>query len=289
MKRITISLMLFALSGWALIAYAAEEPASPNVEDGVRINILEDGEAIVGSFEDGMYARLYGFNGTAGDRVTVTMTQEDDSGLDPYLVLLGPFGEVIATDDDSGEVGFSAAINDVLLPESGGYFVLATTWNSVDMILEEEAADGAEFEISVSGMTTPTDLPDFNPNTIQYFAGDPIPGESVGGSSTEEEPVFYYTLPAQEGEVYDILLTSPDFDTVLHVFGPGGDRIAVNDDDARTGSLDSGIYDLEIPVTGDYLIFATNVFFYRVNDPFDTESVLNYEGGDFELFVSDPR
>ena len=65
---------------------------------------------MVEALSEDMQAQLYAFDATKGDTVTITMTQIDDD-LDPFLVLLGSAGEVIATDDDSGTVSLSAEIS----------------------------------------------------------------------------------------------------------------------------------------------------------------------------------
>lgn len=53
-------------------------------------------------------------------------------------------------------------------------------------------------------------------------------------------------------------------DTILHVFSPFGARIAVNDD--SEDGTNSEIAELELTEDGTYLIFATDVFFYDVDD-----------------------
>ncbi|HAK56279.1 MAG: hypothetical protein QF463_05330 [Vicinamibacterales bacterium] len=46
---------------------------------------------------------------------------------DPYLILLGPSGNVIATNDDGGD-GEDAWIRDLRLPTSGTYTIEATAY-----------------------------------------------------------------------------------------------------------------------------------------------------------------
>ncbi|MEO0563448.1 MAG: pre-peptidase C-terminal domain-containing protein, partial [Chloroflexota bacterium] len=255
-------------------------------ENNVGIIILQNGDVINDVFEEGARTRIYGFNATEGDQVTIKMTQVDD--LDPFLVLLGPRGEVIAQDDDGGEVNLSSEIQ-VTLPSSGGYLIFASTFFAITTVLDSDVEGVSGFELSIEGITAPTDLDDFDPMTIAYFSGTAPVGGSTEGSSTLQEPVFYYTLEAEEGQVYDITLESDDFDTVLHVFGQNGDRIAVNDDDPLGSTTDSAITDLVIPVTGKYVIFATDLFFYNaIATEIDEESVLNYSGGTFTLTISEP-
>ena len=63
----------------------------------------------------------------AGEQVTITMTGA--GGLDSYLGLLDPAGDVIAEDDDSAG-GTNAQIS-IQLPEAGRYTIVATR-NGID-------------------------------------------------------------------------------------------------------------------------------------------------------------
>ncbi|MEL7235989.1 MAG: hypothetical protein AAGK74_15905, partial [Chloroflexota bacterium] len=67
----------------------------------------------------------------------------------------------------------------------------------------------------------------------------------------------------------------------LYLFSPGGERIAINDDFDGTNSR---IMNVELPETGLYLIFATDVFWYNVLEGDD--ALLSYTGGDFTIALS---
>ena len=64
-------------------------------------------------------AHNWAFNGSAGQEVTITVQGWD--GADPQARLIAPNGEVIASDDDSGEN--RAALMVVTLPETGTYYI----------------------------------------------------------------------------------------------------------------------------------------------------------------------
>lgn len=68
----------------------------------------------------------YFFEGTEGQRATLTMNRQGGS-LDSYLLLYGPDGNLLITDDDSGE-GVNAAISDFALGETGLYHVVAKSF-----------------------------------------------------------------------------------------------------------------------------------------------------------------
>jgi hypothetical protein len=70
---------------------------------------------------------IWGFDGQAGQQVTITMRGE--GGLDAYLGIIDPNNEVIAEDDDSG--GGSDAQISLRLPENGTYVIVATR-NGID-------------------------------------------------------------------------------------------------------------------------------------------------------------
>lgn len=101
----------------------AEEPASEDLPPGMAAfgNLSIDDEASETITSD-TYFHIYGFNGQAGDEITITMRGSD--GLDAYLGLLDPGDEVIAEDDDSGG-SYDAQIT-IRLAESGTYLIVAT-------------------------------------------------------------------------------------------------------------------------------------------------------------------
>ncbi len=273
MNRILFLLLLVT----ALAALPVQAQSEPETDDALLFSpfSLYDGDIIVEALSEDMQAQLYAFDATKGDTVTITMTQIDDD-LDPFLVLLGSAGEVITRDDDSGEVSLSAEISEALLPATGTYFVMATSYHYANTLISFETdQEDLDYELSISGITPP----DNDDDTFTYYAGTLESGVPVEGYSTLEEPVFYYDLEATAGDVLNLTMTSDDFDTILHVFNPRGERIAVNDDAEGTNSAIAG---LELTETGTYLIFATDLFFYNAGFDMD-ESMISYVGGTFEI------
>jgi len=74
--------------------------------------------------QDGSRGEIWGFEGQAGQCVDINLTSPD---FDPYLVLRfgEPFGEQVATDDDSG-MGDSAHLHG-RLPSTGDYYLMVTS------------------------------------------------------------------------------------------------------------------------------------------------------------------
>lgn len=76
------------------------------------------------------FADRYSFNGTAGQRVSITMDATGGS-LDPYLFLIGPDGYHLAQDDDgngalNSRIPFS--VGTVTLPDTGTYIIEASSF-----------------------------------------------------------------------------------------------------------------------------------------------------------------
>lgn len=282
-----VLLALLALS----LPVMAQDDEDTEASDPTKFSlpVLMDGAVINETITDTITMRAYAFNATEGDLVTISMTQEEDSGLDPLLVLLGPAGEVIASDDDGGDMAFSSLMEDVEIPASGGYIILATTFSNIraEMSTDVEDAEPVEllYELTLTGNTEPTDLEGYEEGRITYFRGElsyntPFPN----GFSSEEEPVYYFVMDGSEGDVIDIELTSEDFDTLLYLFNPEGSRIAVNDDDPEGSTLNSAIREIELPVDGQYLIMATSYGYHQIPDMGDDDV---YEGGNFTITVTE--
>lgn len=288
---VLLALLLVLALPWAASAQSAGPaggaPSGDPSDPDFLLTLLEDGVAVEGVFEGDVTAQLYGFFGSEGDVVTVEMLQADDSGLDPFIVLLGPAGQVIGSDDDSGPQPLSSLIDGVELPVSGSYFILASTYTYIDNVLEESDAALAEaqpYTLTVSGFTEPE-----NPEDRLFFSGDLELGATSEGYSTLEEPVYYYTFIVAEDAApvtVDLSVSSLDFDTLAMVFGPGGTRLAVNSDDPEGIGTDSAIRGLELTEPGKYLFFATDVFFYNAGVG---GAMLEYTGGDFTIILSDAK
>lgn len=240
--------------------------------------MLAQGEVIYNSFSPEVNAHLYAFNGRANDYVTISMIQPDNSTLDPYLVLLGGDGAVIASDDDSGPRLFSALIQDAMLPIDGTYFVLATTKLGERFDFEGVADNSGEqttdfdYEILLEGTWVDS-------KELDYTA------ESLGNSSpitatvTKETPVVYAQFTARGGDVVTITTENAgqDMDTFLYLFDAEGNRIAVNDDGENMGYF-SQISDFTLPDNGFYFVIATSYGFntaYEARGEWDGAGTFN--------------
>lgn len=240
-----------------------EEDLNPEVFNPVY---MESGQIIIDSFGSGIYARLYAFNGTEGDLVSIRMDPGPDSTVDPYLVLFGSEGQVYITDDDGGTLS-SALIDSFELPETGTYLILATDfWRRRNQpSADEEARAGAQsYQVQLRG-NQPQDAPDDDSDDplleIAFVEGEF--GEDLSLDITPQIPVIFVTFIAQAGDRVTIEAISEDasVDTLLYLFDFRGQRLIVDDDSGL--ELDALIEDFEIPLDGLYMAFVTAFDFDR--------------------------
>ena len=277
-----LSVLLLSFAGIAQAQTSSDSSAKDTI--GVR-KILQSGKTFSDEFTADATTYLYGFVGSQGDSVTISMVQAADSDLDPFIVLLGPNGEMIASDDDGGtEIFGSSLISGVALPDNGIYLLVASTFAHIDEILVENGDQTTDptdqtFDLTVTGNSSPASSAD----QALILTKDVVKGDTLDGVSSLNNPVGFYTYSGKAGDTITITNSSDEFDTVLHVFDPEGNRIAVNDDDPDSSGTNSTIRDLTLPEDGLYMIFATDVFFYNAGV---TDTSLTYTGGKYTISIS---
>lgn len=243
---------------------AQDDDDDPTV---LAVTRIDSETIVVDELEDIASPRLYTFIGSEGDIVTLSMIADDPTELDPFLVLLGPAGEVLAANDDVSDSDFSAQIDDFELPFDGAYFVLATTFHDLVQsgAVPRNSRQSLGFQIGLVGATVPPDLED--EEEFEYFSVEMEIGDVVLLEISPEEPVYYVTFFAEEGDVVDIITRENrgDFvNTMLYVFDRFGDRLAVSS--GQGDEFYAAIEGLEIPEDGIYLVFATASNFYQAFD-----------------------
>jgi hypothetical protein len=254
------------LTAWHLLAQPNQRPR------------LTADETITGTFNGDVSAQLYSFNARKGDFFSVEMTATDDT-LDAFLILLDATGTVIAVNDDRDANTLNAALVDVEIPITGGYLLLATTFESLDEFLKFAPPAPLTYTLTASGFTDEGEAPPPLEATALTF------GEPIEVESTAMRPVAYFTFDAIRGDVVDIIARRiAGIDPVLHVFGPDGARLAFDDDDdtSRTFTVDAAVYSLEIPADGRYLVLASDTFFYNALTP---DATLRYSPGTLSVEV----
>lgn len=85
--------------------------------------ILEDGDHV--AFQDGSFYDEYPVEGISGQRLRISLESSD---FDPYLIVIGPSGDILAHHDDIAPDNLNATL-DIVLPDDGVYRVIANGYD----------------------------------------------------------------------------------------------------------------------------------------------------------------
>jgi hypothetical protein len=209
------------------------------LQGGVPLNF---GEPVTDVLDNDVFRHVYFFTGQVDDVVAISMTR-NDGDLDPYLLLTDEQGAILALSDDDGP-GSDARIASKRIPAAGRYFVIATRFGQV------QGSTSGSYTLLLERVGTGDPETTF----LQY-------GDSVLGRVSLEEPLVFYFLRAQRGDVINIALhrTSGNLDPLLDLATADGRILVSNDDDPLAeGTLDAGITNYTVLESGVYLIVATH-------------------------------
>ncbi len=190
--------------------------------------------------------------GSPGQAVTVDLRSSD---FDAYLYVVGPgFDETLWDDDSAG--GCDARVAFTVL-EDGPFTVVASSQSgqtgpySLSVTTDPEPA--APYSCGSVNPATLLELP--TEGRVLELRGS-VRGAFNGSEPTIQDgrPAAAWTIEGRAGESVSIRLLSDDFDSYLHVFGPGMTE-ALSDDDSA-GDLDSQIT-LVFPESGTYRVIAS--------------------------------
>lgn len=200
-----------------LSEWVAPEGPSPGDAQTIAVGeskdgVLEPGDELSG---DGPYQDRWTFELRDSERVRVEVRSTD---LDSYVIVLGPDGRVVATNDDA--MGRDAAVS-FRAARAGSYTALATTYGDQPRVgayrIGLAAVTG---EFSEPGAATP------------IAAGETKTGQLESGDSTTANggyaDVFQFR-PARSGTA-TINLTSSDLDPYLTLADSTGSKLATDDD-----------------------------------------------------------
>ncbi len=230
---------------------------------------LSYGEEVTGDLSGDTFEQRYSFRGNAGDDIIIDMRRGDEGFLDTYLILLGPDGEEVARDDDSGE-GFNALL-EADLPADGDYTIVATRYR------QEDGGSQGDYILRLSQGDGPPPLPPSIPepeprgdNRLTY--GDTAQG-NIGGDRFEER----YTFQGDASDNVLITMSRPEgvdrgLDSYLILLGPDGQEVARDDDGG--GNLNSRL-GITLQDSGEYTIVATR--FQQENGGSEGDYVLALE------------
>lgn len=202
------------------------QPAARLTLDDVASDTIDDSRPEV----------LFEYEGTAGEILNIEVTVTDGN-LDPSLVLVGPSGEEIASNDDISGTNRNAALPQTELPEDGVYTIRVERYRGA-----RGNTEGA-FELAVSASAVPEEI-----------AWD----EPVTGEITNEEWKHEYAFEGSADQVVSIQLWAMDgsLDPYLRLLNPDGTVYDENDDAVATTS-DSALMGITLWQDGTYTIVAT--------------------------------
>ncbi|MBN1476449.1 hypothetical protein JXA47_06845 [Candidatus Sumerlaeota bacterium] len=164
------------------------------------------------------YRDGYSFSGDAGERFVIDLTAD----FDCYLILYGPEGMEIASNDDFGTTTRSHI--DVTLPSSGTHYAIVTSFGAM--------ATGT-YQLTVGEPSQPAaSTSDSRISMGQTIEGEITPQDNAlligerGGSEYHRDG---YRFRAREGQAVVIEMVC-SFDGYLYLFNPDGQLITSNDD-----------------------------------------------------------
>ncbi|MCC6614156.1 MAG: PPC domain-containing protein [Anaerolineae bacterium] len=244
-------LAAFTICLWVVLliaGVAAAQEASPLP---FMPTLLEDGVTVQEQFADNVTARLYAFNGTQGDSISLHMHGDFDS----YMVLLGSGGEFLAYNDDAEDVFFGdSELVDFELPYSGRYYVLATSYEHLDDVLASSPTlpMPQPYEIVLTGNTPPSD------GAMSALDASVVAtGAETERVLTAEQPIGFFSFDGQQDSIAGVDAVSDDvMYLMVHVFAPDGSRIGMTHDPE-----DEPLDTLILPQDGEYLVVTMDAFF----------------------------
>lgn len=243
---------------------ATATPA-PQVSSGA----IASGQTLNGEFSEATQNAAYSFEARAGDTVSIDLRSDE---IDPLVRLLGPDGQVIAEDDDSGG-GVQARIADFTLPADGTYTIEVDAFRGID---SARLVLGA-FELTLN--VTPAPVVEVQPTTPPEAtstpsAANPTPvspavtvqppaqGSVVRINPSEtaeltftgaEDEAFTFRFTGSAGDVVGFTVTGDgSIDTSLAIVAEDGLAVA-SDDDSGEG-FNPELLGVTLPAYGGYQV-----------------------------------
>jgi len=186
------------------------------------------------------------YQGQTGNFLTIKV--DGAEGVDSFLSLYGPDGTLLASDDDSGG-NLNPEIIDYQLPSDGIYTVRAHA-------------------IANTGLITLT-LQD----SAKLFEGGPLVAGKAQVANLQPGRIHQWTFNGEVGQVINLGMVSPEFDTFLEL-RDSRDVILAENDDGPDGT-NSMISDFVLPVNDTFTVIA--------------RSLSNQESGDYEIILKEVK
>ncbi len=193
------------------------------------------------AYRPGSRAKNFSFNATPNDSITVAM---NSSAFDTFLILIGPNGTPVASDDDSGGGRNSLVVYRPTV--AGRYMIEATSY---------DARETGPFTIT---LTVTAGAPSESCNTTAITNNQTLSaGLSASCPSMHRAGSFskLYSFQASTNESISIAMNSAAFDTYLFLLGPNGSVIGQDDDG---GGDQNSLIKYTASTAGTYTIEATS-------------------------------
>lgn len=202
-----------ATGDYALTAQAGDTPADTTTD----VSLSADGdfrEGLLSPAGDRDWYRLDLAEGQ-GVRISLTSAESGDALADPYLVIHGPDGAEIVSDDDGGE-GLNSWL-EFVAATPGAHFVEVRGFS--------EDAAGRYYLNLIAGEIGAT------PETAEYIAAN---SESRASTIGTGDDVDWYAVELVEGRPYRFYVDATEpgalADPVLTLYNQEGQQVAVDDD-----------------------------------------------------------
>lgn len=170
------------------------------------------------------------YTGQQGSYLSVKV--QGDPGVDSYLSVYGPDGTLLASDDDSGQQ-LNPELIDLELPADGTYVIRAHTINSTGLVTLTLSAEA------------------------QSSGGGPLPAGKTQPAILKPGREHRWEFAGQSGQVVNINMVSPDFDTFLELRDSNGAILAENDD--GPDGTNSVISNVALPADDTYTVIARSL------------------------------
>jgi hypothetical protein len=200
----------------------------------------------------------YTFNGTAGQKIAISLT----ASYDTYLYLLRPDGSVLFENDDIDGEGNPANLNS-RIPPSGFYILPFTgTYSILANSFAPESRGAYSLTLSEGGVCARTPIAYGESKAGTLASGDCL--NVVDPADFDNSLVDLYTFSGTAGQQISVTMTATTPGTVnpyLYLLLPDGEVIAKDDDSG--GGTTARIPPLgefgRLPVTGTYIIVANTL------------------------------
>jgi hypothetical protein len=172
-------------------------------------NAITYDEVVTGEITNDIPEISYTFEGNAGDTITIGMTAAG-AQFDTYLRLLGPDGEQVTANDDSGGM-LNSLIGPLSLPEAGTYTIVATRCCPPNNL---ESGSSGTYELVIREA-------ELRPLSL---------GESVTVELDDETPNAFFTFEGSVAEphIYSLVAetVAGDVNFLIDVLNPNGQSVA---------------------------------------------------------------